>query len=72
MNCGGEGDFFVISSQRGQESSGETWDRLGHSKARLDVLRQCVHVSTSCLNAGIFKASAELTVLTSSTQDLSR
>lgn len=24
MNCGGEGPFFVISSQRGKESSGET------------------------------------------------
>ena len=31
MNYGGEGAFFVISSQRGQESSGETgdgWDAL--------------------------------------------
>lgn len=28
MNCEGEGAHFVISSQRGQESSGETWDRL--------------------------------------------
>lgn len=32
MNYGGEGAFFVIGSQRGQESSGETWDRLGRSK----------------------------------------
>lgn len=32
MNCGGEGAVLVISSQRGQESSGETWDQLGRSK----------------------------------------
>lgn len=32
MNCGGEGAFFVISSQRARESSGKKWDRLGHSK----------------------------------------
>lgn len=32
MNCGGEGAAFVISSQRGQESSGETGDQPGRSK----------------------------------------
>lgn len=32
MNYGRKGAFFVISSQRGQESSGETWDHLGRSE----------------------------------------
>lgn len=32
MNCGGEETFFIISSQRDQESSGETWDHLGCSE----------------------------------------
>lgn len=32
MTCGGEGASFVISSQRGQESSAETRDQPGRSK----------------------------------------
>lgn len=61
MNCGGEGAAFVISSQRGQESSGETGEQPGRSKwgwIRYD------RVAGSYLNVGICRATAERTVLT--------
>lgn len=73
MNCGRKGALFVISSLRGQESSGETWDHLGCSEQCYmcyDSVAMCPHPASTLASPS--RATTELPVHISSAQNLSR